>query len=98
MAGKRQSAVLAAGKLKIPRCGFPALETRRGRKMSTELKIEFDTGNAAFDDGNGPEECARILRNIADRMRFRGDTDGGIMDSNGNRIGSWSVEFPGGDL
>lgn len=57
-----------------------------------ELRIAFDTGNAAFDDGNGPAESARILRKIAGRLEA-GHESGGIMDSNGNRIGEWSAEF-----
>lgn len=53
------------------------------------FKLEFETGNAAFDDM--PEiEVARILRQIADRIegpagRFY---DAPVRDINGNRIGS----------
>lgn len=61
-----------------------------------KMKIEFETDNAAFDDGNGPTECARILEKIARRVG-QGAEEGGIMDSNGNRVGSWSVEFPEAD-
>lgn len=62
--------------------------------MSTSLTLSFDTGNAAFDDDNGPAEAARILRNIAQRIEFADATDGSILDINGNRIGQWSVDFP----
>lgn len=56
------------------------------------LKIEFETDNAAFGDGNGPYETARILRQIADRIEA-GATEGGAHDYNGNRVGKWSVSF-----
>ena len=57
------------------------------------LKIEFETDNAAFFDGNATHETARILRNIADRIES-GATEGGAHDFNGNRVGKWSVSFP----
>lgn len=60
--------------------------------MST-FKLQFDTGNAAFTDGDGPDEAARILRLIADRAESR-DGGGAIYDVNGNRIGTWSAEYP----
>lgn len=55
--------------------------------------LSFTTNNAAFADGDGPEECARILRRIADKVSG-GDESGMIVDSNGNSIGQWSVDFP----
>jgi hypothetical protein len=58
-----------------------------------ELKLQFDTDNAAFDNGNGPEEAARALRIVAGKVSS-GQDEGCIWDSNGNRIGSWYVEFP----
>lgn len=59
----------------------------------TELTLTFDTGNAAFDDGNGPAEAARILRKIAAAVADEYD-EGVIHDANGNRVGDWSVTFP----
>jgi hypothetical protein len=59
----------------------------------TEFTMTFDTGNAAFDDGNGPAEAARALRIIAGKVES-GQDEGMIWDSNGNRIGSWAVEYP----
>lgn len=56
------------------------------------LKIEFETDNAAFGDGNATYETARILRNIADRIKG-GATEGGAYDFNGNHVGKWSVSF-----
>lgn len=58
-----------------------------------EFTITFDMGNAAFDDGNAPEECARILRIVAGKVSS-GQDGGSVWDSNGNRIGEWAAEFP----
>jgi hypothetical protein len=58
-----------------------------------EFTLTFDMGNAAFSDGNAPEECARALRIVAGKVSS-GQEGGGIWDSNGNRIGEWSAEFP----
>lgn len=61
--------------------------------MSREFSITFDMGNAAFDDGNAPAECARILRDIAAKVE-RGQEDGTVRDVNGNNVGAWSAEYP----
>jgi hypothetical protein len=59
-----------------------------------KLKIEIQMDNSAFDDDNGGGfECARILRDLADRI------DGGLaektrvalMDINGNKVGEAKV-------
>lgn len=56
------------------------------------FKLEIETGNAAFD--RGPDrEVAAMLRRLADRLES-GETSGGLMDSNGNRVGSFSLEHP----
>lgn len=44
--------------------------------------------NAAFDDGNCPNEIARILRDIADKVEA-GAIAGTTCDINGNRLGEW---------
>ena len=59
-----------------------------------DLKITLDTGNAAFDDGNGPAETARILRHIAARIEYAGNRAGLIHDLNGNTVGDWNITFP----
>jgi len=64
--------------------------------MKTTLELSFDTGNAAFDGGNGPIEAARLLRHTASRIE-RGTDAGMIFDINGNKVGSWSVDFPDQD-
>lgn len=53
-----------------------------------EVSINFDTGNAAFDD---PGELARILRDLADNIDARSADSGDIRDANGNRVGTWEV-------
>ena len=55
------------------------------------LKIEFSTENAAFSDDLLTEECARILRRIADRIEGEHRTAGNAMDVNGNKVGEWSI-------
>jgi hypothetical protein len=52
------------------------------------VKIEFKTGNAAFED---PGEVSRILREVADRIDD-GVVSNSIMDINGNKIGKYSVK------
>jgi hypothetical protein len=53
------------------------------------FKLEFETHNAAFDD-NLFGEAAEILRDIALGVQCSAKS-GLIFDSNGNRIGSWSL-------
>ena len=70
------------------------------------LKIEFSTGNAAFN-GNGiepqtqweadyyrNEEIKRVLKNVCNQID-NGRTSGRCIDINGNTIGNW--EMKGGD-
>lgn len=64
--------------------------------MRTEVTVRFTTENAAFADGNGPDEAARALRIIAGKVSS-GQDSGSVFDSNGNRIGEWSAEFPEAD-
>ncbi len=55
------------------------------------VKIQFNTGNAAFEDSNDVYEIARILKDIADRIES-GRTEGKCVDYNGNVVGEWSYE------
>lgn len=59
-----------------------------------KITIEIDCGNAAFDeDAGGPgEEVSRILNKAAKRLREHGPHSFGLMDFNGNNVGSVSVE------
>lgn len=54
------------------------------------LKIEMETGNAAFADSK-MWEAARLLRIIASKIE-KGYTDGPIIDINGNTVGTWTLE------
>ena len=50
--------------------------------------INFQTSNAAFDDGADIEEIGKILIKIRDDLDY-GSNVGIIGDTNGNRIGDW---------
>ena len=54
------------------------------------FKLEFETGNAAFDGAEFPE-TAEVLRRLADQIENPASTSGPIRDSNGNTIGRWSM-------
>lgn len=63
------------------------------------LNLTIKTGNAAFMDDNGEEndmfmerEVARILREVANQIEYRGVHEGNIMDINGNKVGSYTLE------
>lgn len=63
--------------------------------MST-IQIVIHTDNAAFQDGNGPAELARILGNLAVLMdegeSAYEDIDGlSLRDINGNHVGAVSI-------
>ena len=65
------------------------------------MTLKIATDNAAFADGEGPHEIARILRELADKVTssdFRVDTfennyneSGPVRDINGNTVGEWSL-------
>lgn len=50
--------------------------------------VTFDTDNAAFDDDNFVSECGRIINNARERIE-NGETDGRLMDINGNTVGKF---------
>lgn len=59
------------------------------------LKIEIETDNEVFHDAESGEwmpvnECIRLLASISNRLD-RGDTDGKIMDANGNTVGRFTL-------
>lgn len=57
------------------------------------MKIEFTTGNAAFDEecgGSLEYETIRILREICGKIEI-GCTEGSIIDINGNKVGYWKL-------
>lgn len=55
------------------------------------FKIQFETINAAFSDHGMASECSAILDKIAARVRD-GEFEGRIRDTNGNTIGSFSID------
>lgn len=54
------------------------------------FKLEFSTDNAAFEGDLKWMEIDTILRAVADKAGD-GRTGGPIHDSNGNRVGAWSL-------
>jgi hypothetical protein len=67
-------------------------ETTSTKGQTNMLKIEIETDNAAFEYPR--EECARILRDIADSLE--GGRNGGVcIDANGNRVGTWELADEG---
>lgn len=55
------------------------------------FKLQFDTDNAAFEDGADAAEIRRILQEVAERVACNW-ISGPINDINGNTIGWWSYE------
>lgn len=53
--------------------------------------VKFDIDNAAFQDGFGREETARILEKIAEQVQ-EGSNGAKIRDINGNTVGYWKVD------
>ena len=53
------------------------------------MKIQFSTGNAAFDE-YGDHQLEVIFERIIRRVN-NGETEGKIQDINGNNIGEWSL-------
>lgn len=54
---------------------------------SNYVTLEMDTGNAAFEGDAFDYECARIMREAADRIR-EGQLDFKLRDVNGNTVGA----------
>ena len=54
------------------------------------FRLEFKTGNAAFDIESGlEEECARIIECVKQQV-LCGQTSGTCIDINGNTVGAWA--------
>ena len=54
------------------------------------MKIQFKTGNAAFEEYGMEHQIDVILTRIIQRIK-NGETEGKIHDINGNEIGSWKI-------
>lgn len=50
--------------------------------------------NAAFED-RALDEVARILGQLAERLKLSDDTDGKLRDVNGNVVGNWALDGEG---
>ncbi len=55
--------------------------------------LKFDTDNAAFCEGNASSEVASILRRVASQIESSRDGSRPVFDSNGNRVGHWSLSI-----
>jgi hypothetical protein len=52
--------------------------------------LTITTDGAAFVDSGTEQEVARILQDVAEKLR-NGYTEGSPKDYNGNTVGSWSL-------
>lgn len=55
-----------------------------------QAKIVVDMDNGAFEDAPG-SELVRVLRNLADRIESEGPDYVGLFDSNGNKVGTFTI-------
>lgn len=55
------------------------------------LRIEFATGNAAFEGANEIPEVLTCLDRIKGLL-YSGRRSGKVMDSNGNCVGEWTLD------
>jgi len=60
--------------------------------MNGTFELLVNLTGAAFGDGDGPAEVARLLRRVADQVED-GAGHGKALDVNGNRCGSWGFEL-----
>jgi hypothetical protein len=61
------------------------------------FELKFLTDNAAFDD-DPRGEIARILRKLADDIDNGSQTEGGLYDLNGNRVGAFEIVLMPSDV
>lgn len=57
------------------------------------FKLKMTTDSAAFADGDGRAEVARLLRIAAGQVELDYGTHP-IFDINGNKVGAWSCDLP----
>jgi len=55
------------------------------------FKLKLETDNDAFQSGNGANEIANILHDVAERIED-GSYGGTCHDTNGNSVGYWTYE------
>jgi hypothetical protein len=56
-----------------------------------DLAININLDNEAFNDDGQHEEIKRCLSAIARKIE-NGQTDGVVIDSNGNKVGNFTIE------
>jgi len=55
-----------------------------------KLKLEIDMDNSAFEE---PGEIQNIIEQLAQKLAGASQGEhGSVRDSNGNTVGSWSIE------
>ena len=56
------------------------------------FKLQFNLDNAAFgeDETTRAEEIRRILETVSEQVQA-GREEAAILDSNGNRVGTWRI-------
>lgn len=59
--------------------------------MNGEFTLIFDLDSSAFQDGDGAQEIARIMKDIAEKVDFM--DHGPVHDINGNFVGAWSTHW-----
>lgn len=79
---------MGAGPDRLPAYPLMSLGTLKGSIM---FKVEFATDNAAFEGEARRDECARILREIADKLENGSQDEAKVYDQNGNAVGRWSL-------
>lgn len=60
-------------------------------KVERKFTLQFDMGNAAFDDNPIPE-VRRILIELSKGLH-EAETSGNIWDINGNTIGTYTIDY-----
>ncbi len=55
------------------------------------FKLQIETVNAAFHNGEGRDEVIKILHEVSNRID-NGINCGCIKDINGNTVGQWGIE------
>jgi hypothetical protein len=63
----------------------------------TTLSVTIDLDNAAFFDARPADEIRACFARVADRIETQpcgpSGTAGAVLDTNGNSVGRWVVQF-----
>ena len=66
---------------------------QREKNIMSQVEINIETDNAAFDEEGMATEVGRILRDLAGRIELDGIDHLILRDINGNRVGDFDI-FP----